>query len=189
MKSVLTILTIAIGATALAAAADSATTKPTKGNVPMTTTTLSSDTTTSADEAEIRALEDRFAAALSAGDIDAMMKNYLSDDSLIVFDVVPPRQHRGADEYRKAWESFFAHFKGIPKIEITDLGLTVDGTVGFGHSIQHVTGTDTQGRPVDRTVRVTDGYRKIGGKWLIALEHISVPIDLKTGKADFTSKP
>ena len=141
------------------------------------------------DAAAIRALESSFAAAFNAGDIDEMMKHYVPDNSLVVFDLVPPRQHLGADAYRKAWEGFFAHFKGTPKIEITDLGITVDGNVGFGHSIQHVTGTDKQGRPVDRTVRVTDGYRKLGGQWLIALEHISVPVDLVTGKPDFASKP
>jgi ketosteroid isomerase-like protein len=141
------------------------------------------------DKAAIRALENNFAAALNAGDIDAMMKNYVPDNSLIVFDVVPPRQHVGPDEYRKAWSGYFAHFKGMPTFTITDLAITVDGSVGFGHSIQRTVGTDTQGRPVDRTVRVSDGYRKIGGKWLIAFEHISVPVDLATGKADFTSKP
>jgi uncharacterized protein (TIGR02246 family) len=141
------------------------------------------------DEAAIRTLEANFAAALNAGDIDAMMASYVSDGSLVVFDVVPPRQHVGADEYRKAWSGYFAHFKGTPTFTITDLAITVDGTVGFSHSIQRTVGTDTHGQPVDRTVRVTDGYRKIGGKWLIALEHISVPVNLATGKADFTSQP
>ncbi|MEP6622677.1 MAG: nuclear transport factor 2 family protein [bacterium] len=141
------------------------------------------------DEEAIRALEENFAAALNAGDIDGMMKNYVPDNSLIVFDVVPPRQHVGPDAYRAAWRGYFAHFSGVPNFSITDLVITVDGDVGFGHSIQRTIGTDTQGRPVDRTVRVTDGYRKIGGRWLIALEHISVPVDLATGKADFTSKP
>ncbi len=145
-------------------------------------------TATPEDEAAIRALEDKFAVAFNAGDIDAMMKNYIPDESLVVFDVVPPRQHLGADAYRKAWVGFFAHFKGIPKIAITDLVINVDGNLGFSHSIQHVTGTDIHGEPVDRTVRVTDGYRKIGGNWLIVLEHVSVPVDLKTGKPDFTSK-
>jgi uncharacterized protein (TIGR02246 family) len=141
------------------------------------------------DEAAIRALEDRFAAAFNAGDINAMMKNYIPDKSLVVFDVVPPRQHLGADEYRNAWVGFFKHFKGTPKIGISDLHITVDGNVGFSHSIQHVTGTDIQGNSIDRTVRVTDGYRKIGGNWLIVLEHVSVPIDLKTNKPDINSKP
>jgi ketosteroid isomerase-like protein len=141
------------------------------------------------DEEMIRELENKFASAFNAGDINAMMKSYVSDKSLVVFDVVPPRQHLGADEYRKAWAGFFSHFKDTPKITITDLGISVAGNVGFSHSIQHVTGTDTQGHQVDRTVRVTDGYRKIGDNWLIVLEHVSVPVDLKTGKGDFTSKP
>ena len=141
------------------------------------------------DEAAIRALEERFTEALNAGDVDAMMKNYVPDESLVVFDVVPPRQHLGADAYRKAWVGFFATFKGTPKIAITDLDIIVDGNLGFSHSIQHVTGTDKQGRPVDRTVRVTDGYRKVGGEWLIVLEHVSVPVDLRTGKPDLASKP
>ena len=140
------------------------------------------------DEAAIRALEDKFTAAFNTGDIDAMMKNYIPDKSLVVFDVVLPGQHLGADEYRKAWVGFFEHFRGTPKIAITDLAITVDGNLGFSHSIQHVTGFDVQGHSVHRTVRVTDGYRKIGGVWLIVLEHVSVPVDLKTGKADLTMR-
>jgi ketosteroid isomerase-like protein len=146
-------------------------------------------TVAAVDKAAIQALEDSFAAAFNTGDIDAMMKHYIPGNSLVVFDVVPPRQHAGAAAYRKAWEGFFTHFRGGPKIAITDIGITVEGNIGFSHSIQHVTGTDTQGHSVDRTVRVTDGYRKIGGKWLIVLEHISVPVDLTTGKPDFSSKP
>jgi len=141
----------------------------------------------SGDEAAIRALEGKFAAAVNSGDIDAIMKNYIPDKSLVVFDVVPREQSSGADAYRKDWQDFFSHFKGKPRIEITNLGITVEGNLGFGHSIQHVTGIDKEGRPVDRTVRVTDGYRKIGGNWLIVLEHVSVPVDLRTGKANLTS--
>jgi uncharacterized protein (TIGR02246 family) len=150
---------------------------------PMTTTNVS------AEEAVIRALEDKFVTAFNAGNVDAMMKNYIPDSNLIVFDVVPPRQHQGAEAYRKAWVGFFSHFRGTPKIAINDLSITVDGTVAFSHSIQHVTGIDTKGNPIDRTVRVTDGYRKIEGHWRIVLEHVSVPVDVTTGKADFTSKP
>jgi uncharacterized protein (TIGR02246 family) len=141
------------------------------------------------DEAAIRALEDQFAMAFNARDVDAMMKNYIPDNSLVVFDVAPPRQHLGADAYREAWVGFFAQFRGRPKIVITDLGITVDGNTGFSHSIQRVMGANKQGYPVDRTVRVTDGYRKIRGHWLIVLEHVSVPVDMTTGLADFDSRP
>jgi ketosteroid isomerase-like protein len=141
------------------------------------------------DEAAIQALEDRFTAAFNAGDIDAIMKNYIPDKSFILFDVVPRKEYIGADAYRKAWIEMFSRFKGTPKIVITDLSITVDGNVGFSHSFMRVTGTDIQGHSIDRTVRVTDGYRKIGGNWLIVHEHISVPVDFATGKLVPITKP
>jgi ketosteroid isomerase-like protein len=50
---------------------------------------------------DIRALEDRFVAALKAKDVDAIMKAYTPGQTLVVFDVVPPRQYVGAAAYRK----------------------------------------------------------------------------------------
>jgi ketosteroid isomerase-like protein len=141
------------------------------------------------DEAQIRALEDRFTAAVNAADVDAIMKVYVPDESLVVFDLVPPRQYLGANAYRKDWVDFLAMFKGPLKFDITDLSIAAEGNLGFSHSIQRIRGTDTKGQPVDVTVRVTDGYRKIGSNWLIVLEHVSVPVDLATGKPDPSSKP
>lgn len=130
------------------------------------------------DEAAIRAVEERFTAAFNAGDIDTIMNNYVQDKSLVVFDVVPRTNYTGADTYRENWVDFFTHFKGRPRIDITDLSISVEGNLAFSHSFQHVTGTDKKDQPVDRWVRVTDGYRKIGGKWLIVLEHVSMPVEL-----------
>jgi ketosteroid isomerase-like protein len=139
--------------------------------------------TVKTDEILIKALINYFADAFNSGSIDDIMKNYVSDESFVIFDVVPRKEYRGADIYREYWTEMFSHFKNKPQIAITDVGITVDGKVGFGHSFQRVTGTDKQGNKVDRTVRVTNGYRKIGDNWLIALEHVSVPVDLKTGMA------
>jgi ketosteroid isomerase-like protein len=143
----------------------------------------------SSDEAAVRALEAQFSKAFSAKDIDAIMKLYVQDDSLVVFDVVPPRQYVGPAAYRKDWESFLGTFKGPVKFELSDLHVFASGTTGYGYSIQHISGTDTKGQPFDLTVRVTDGYRKVKGHWLIAHEHVSVPVNLETGKPDLASKP
>jgi uncharacterized protein (TIGR02246 family) len=141
------------------------------------------------DEAEIKALEEQFAAAANAKDLDKMMAVYVADDSLFVFDVIPPRQYVGAKAYRDDWKSFLDGFKGPIKFDINDVSVIARGNLAFGHNIQHVSGTGKDGKPVDMTVRVTDGYRKIKGKWLIVLEHVSVPVDIATGKADLSSKP
>src|ERR1700724_303373 len=50
---------------------------------------------------DIKALEDRFIAALKAKDLDAIMKVYVPDQTLFVFDVVPPRQYVGVLVDRK----------------------------------------------------------------------------------------
>jgi ketosteroid isomerase-like protein len=141
------------------------------------------------DEAQIKALEDRFAAAFNAKDVDAIMKVYVPGQSLFVFDLVPPRDYVGAAAYRKDWENFLASFDGPIKFQITDLVIATDGKLGYGHSIQRVSGKNKKGEPVDMTVRVTDAYRKVGGRWLVAMEHVSVPVDLDTGKPDLQSKP
>jgi ketosteroid isomerase-like protein len=141
------------------------------------------------DVAQIRALEARFAAAFNAKDLNAIMKVYEPGKALVVFDVVPPRQYVGTAAYRKDWEDFLATFKGPIKFSMSDLVITAGRSVAFSHSIQRVQGTDKDGKPIDLVVRVTDGYRKIGGRWLIVHEHVSVPVDLTTLKPDLSSKP
>ena len=45
-----------------------------------------------------------------------------------------------------------------------------------------------RGKPVDTIFRVTDVWRKEKGGWKIIHSHISVPVDLASGKADMQSK-
>jgi uncharacterized protein (TIGR02246 family) len=143
----------------------------------------------SSDEAQIRALEQQFATAFGAKDVDAIMKSYVQDNSLFVFDIGVPRQYVGAAAYRKDWQTFFATFKGPLKFDMSDLAVTIDGDVAYGHSIQHTIGSDTKGMRQEFVVRVSDVYRRIDGKWLIVQEHVSVPIDFTTGKPDMMSRP
>ena len=144
-------------------------------------------TAQSSDEASIRALEMRFAAAVGAKDVGAVMKTYAPD--VFVFDLVPPRQYVGAAAYGKDWQDLFAGFSGPVHLEISDLAISTDGTIAYGHSIQRMSGADPRGGKIDITARVTDIYRKVDGQWLIVQEHVSVPVDLASGKPDLTSKP
>ena len=141
------------------------------------------------DKADIEALENRVVAGIIAKDADAVMKNYVPGDSLIVFDIIPPRQYVGSDAYKKDWAGVFAGCADTPKMELSDLDITADGKLAFSHSIQHFSCTDPKGGKLDMTMRATDAYKKIKGQWLIVHEHFSAPIDLATAKADLTSKP
>jgi len=142
-----------------------------------------------ADVAKIKTLEAQFADAVTAKNVDGIMKAYVPDESLFVFDVVPPRQYVGAKAYRKDWDDFLKTFPGPVQFTVTDLSVATEGPLGYGHSIQHLVGKGADGQQIDFTVRVTDVYRKIKGKWLIVQEHVSIPVDVATGKPDFSSKP
>jgi ketosteroid isomerase-like protein len=141
------------------------------------------------DEAEIRAMENAMVQGYSARDLDRALAGYLQDETLFVFDAIPPRQYVGIKAWRADNDAFLATFQGPLKVEISDLNVTTDGKLGFGHNVQRFTGTDKNGKPLDMTIRVSDGYKKIDGKWWIVLEHLSFPVDPSTGKADLTSKP
>jgi len=69
-----------------------------------------------------------------------------------------------------------------------DMYVDTDGTYGYVHVIEHIAGTTNGDKAAEINMRVTELYHKINGKWLIVHEHASVPVDLKTGKADILSK-
>jgi len=141
------------------------------------------------DEAAINASVQHLVAAANAKDLNAIMEYYVPDESLIVFDLVPPRQYVGAASYRKDWEGFLASYPGALHAEVSDWKVETEGNLAFGHGFFRTTGPDKDGKPQDVTVRITDVYKKINGKWLVVHEHVSVPVDMATGQADLSSKP
>ncbi len=127
-------------------------------------------------------LERTFVTAMNNKDLDAVMAVYAPGKSLFVFDVVgPPDVHFGWDQYREAFKQMFAAISGPLRLTMSDLDVEVSGDVGYSRSLQRVSGVRAKDRkPFDYTVRVTDVYRKISGKWLIVQEHLSLPIDRDT---------
>jgi uncharacterized protein (TIGR02246 family) len=126
-----------------------------------------------AGEAQIRRLVDGWAKALRAKDVDGVMSYYAPD--ILLFDIAPPLQNKGADAYRKNWEEWFATWEGPIGYEIRDLSTTVGDDVAFSYSLNRIYGTRTDGEKTDVWVRITACRRKINGKWLITHEHVSVP--------------
>jgi ketosteroid isomerase-like protein len=101
------------------------------------------------DEAQIKALEQRIADGANAKDVGAIMKNFAPDETLLVFDVIPPREYRGADAFRKDWEGFFDRFGPIT-IQNSDMNVTSHGEMAFATYIAHLTGKGSLGAPRQR---------------------------------------
>jgi uncharacterized protein (TIGR02246 family) len=139
------------------------------------------------DQRAIRTLYDHYTAAVAARNLDAIMVLYAND--VVVFDAFLPRKYVGIAAYRKDYEDFFAAYPGPVKAQVSDLTITVVGSVAYAYGIDHWTVTDAQKKAADLTFRFTDVLRKKHRKWLIVHEHVSFPVDPSTGAADFASKP
>jgi len=142
-----------------------------------------------ADKAAIKALEDTYNEGFNSKDVDKVMSVYAPGSELFVFDVVPPREYKGWDAYKKDFEGLFSAFPGPMKNTISEQTIHVVGSLAYGHNIQTGEFTGKDGMKVKIVARTTDIYRKINGKWLIVEEHNSVPVDLDTMKPDLLSKP
>jgi ketosteroid isomerase-like protein len=139
------------------------------------------------DEAEIKRVIEGFVEALRAKDLDGVMS--MCAPELVSFDIAPPLQYEGADAMRKRWEEVFSSFTGPFGYEIADLDITVGDDVAFSHSFNRSSVTLPTGQKIGFWVRWTACWRKIGGKWLLVHDQISVPIDVQTGKAVLDLKP
>jgi uncharacterized protein (TIGR02246 family) len=140
-------------------------------------------------EAEIRQLLDRWAKAFHARDLNGIMSIYEPGAALVSYDIVPPLQFIGSEAYKKDYQEFLDQFQGPIDIEYRDLQIIAGDSVAFSRGLERMTGTLKNGQKFDTWVRFTEGYRKTHGQWLAVHDHISVPVDLDTGKAMLTLKP
>lgn len=126
-----------------------------------------------ADQAAIRALVERWAAAVRAKDIDAILAHHSPDVSM--FDVPPPLESKGLEAYRKTWDLFFAWSDDPVIFDIERMDITAGSDVAFVAALMRCTGTEKNGERVGLEFRLTIGLRKIDGQWTILHEHHSVP--------------
>ncbi len=137
------------------------------------------------DKQAITDLEHKAAAAPNA---DEAMKYYDQSDDLVEFDMAgPPREYVGPKAVHDDFAKAFAGVKNI-KVNFIELNVVTDGNLGFARSVQHFTATGPDGKPIDITFRQSDFLHKVNGEWKIMHQHISVPVDMKTGKGDMASK-
>ena len=138
-------------------------------------------------EAIIRRRVEDCAKAISAKDIDSVMSVYAPN--IVSFDIVPPLRYVGADNKRQAWQGALAAYTGNIAYEIHDLNVVTHGALAFVHSLNHVNGALASGHITDLWLRWTACFRKIDGNWVIVHDHVSVPIDLESGRALLNLKP
>ena len=127
------------------------------------------------DETQIRALLERWAAAVHEGRMDDVLADHASD--ILMFDVPPPDDGvRGLDAYRETWPPFFDWQRSGARFEVVELQVTAGTDVAYAAALLRC-GTDEEiaERP-ERRLRLTVGLRREGGRWVVAHEHHSFPL-------------
>jgi uncharacterized protein (TIGR02246 family) len=136
--------------------------------------------TTTPEDAQIRECMDTWAQALHDKDVNVLMALYSTD--MVTFDLRPP-SHVDTDAYRKNFEAWFASAQGPIGYEICDQRISTSIDLAICHYRAHVRSTRKTGEKTDYWVRVTSGFGKRNGQWLITHEHVSMPINLMTMQA------
>jgi uncharacterized protein (TIGR02246 family) len=127
------------------------------------------------DEAEIRALIERWAEAVHQGELDTVLDAHADD--IVMFDVPPPEEGvRGIDAYSRTWPEFFVWQARGASFEITELEVTAGDDVAYAFALLRCgTAEELAENPANR-LRLTLGLRKEGGRWVVAHEHHSFPL-------------
>lgn len=112
---------------------------------------------------EIQKVIDSWAKSIRDGDMEGILANHTPD--ILMYDVIEPFENKGIEEYKKTWETFFKYSKGGDNsFNPTDVKITADENVAFATSTLKI---------FDLKIRLTLGFVKINGQWLIAHEHHS----------------
>ena len=126
------------------------------------------------EETEIRALIERWANAVHAGDMDGVLADHTED--IVMFDVPPPSEVRGRAAYCDTWPPFFKYQLKGAAFEIVSLDVTAGNDIAFAHALLRC-GTDEEFRKdPDNRLRLTIGLRKLDGRWAVAHERHSFPL-------------
>ncbi|WP_433655388.1 YybH family protein [Nocardia sp. CA-128927] len=126
------------------------------------------------DEKTIRVLIERWAAAVHAGDLAAVLADHAPD--IVMFDVPPPDEGlRGIDAYQAAWPGFFEWQAQGATFEIVSLDVTAGADVAFAHALLLCGTAEDFAKDPNRRLRLTLGLRKENGRWIVSHEHHSFP--------------
>jgi uncharacterized protein (TIGR02246 family) len=124
------------------------------------------------DEEQIRALIERWAAAVRVGDLDGVLADHADD--IVMFDVPPPHDGvRGIDAYRETWPPFFEWQAQGARFDILTLDITAGQDVAYAHALLRCGMPEELDAEPQKRLRLTLGLRRDRDRWVVAHEHHS----------------
>jgi ketosteroid isomerase-like protein len=139
------------------------------------------------NEAAIRSRIEEYVAAIQRKDLEGVMTIFAPN--LVSFDLEAPLQHMGAVSKRQNWAKAFTAYQGALGYEVRDLTITLSDDLAMGRSVNRISGTLNNGHKTNYWVRWTTCFQKIDGIWYITHDHVSVPLDVATGRGVLNIEP
>jgi ketosteroid isomerase-like protein len=134
----------------------------------------------STDEKDIRAGYQMITDGYAEHDPLLALMPYVKDESLVIFDLVEPFKDQGYQRSLEKTKGFMSNTVGPMVLEYSDIEATsACKAYAFSSAKIHIMATIKGGQEINVTARVTHVWKKIGGKWLIIVEHVSTPLDWK----------
>jgi uncharacterized protein (TIGR02246 family) len=125
------------------------------------------------DEAAIVDLVETWARAVRSRNLDGILANHSQD--MLMFDVPPPLQSKGMQEYKETWDLFFSWAQDSGVFDIVEMNVTAGNDVAFVTAIMRCAGWEATGEKTELRFRLTIGLRKIEDQWVVTHEHHSLP--------------
>jgi ketosteroid isomerase-like protein len=127
------------------------------------------------DEAVIRTLIEQWVQGVQRQDIGAAVAQHTTD--MLMFDVPPPVEVRGLVEYRNTWGPFFQYLKRGGIFELDRLDIAAGDCVAYATALLRCGTQEELRKHPDNRLRLTVGLRRENGRWMIAHEHHSFPLE------------
>lgn len=105
------------------------------------------------------------------------------------FDFAPPLQNNGIAAIKQRLENWLASYAGHISQEVSDVHIEVSGNMAYSYCLTRTYGTSIKGEETDMWYRTTTCYKKGTTGWQIVHEHMSDPVDFRTGKVMFSLEP
>jgi ketosteroid isomerase-like protein len=148
------------------------------GVLALSTLSLAAGSTTLNRPADVSAVTDIEMKLAKLNTMKDLIQYYAPD--AVVFDTYAPGIFRGTKQIYDGFEQQFAQGQSFTGA-IPDMNILSDGKFACAAMQLHFNFVLKNGTKGALTLRQLDAFKKIAGKWLIVQQHISVPMDPKTG--------
>jgi uncharacterized protein (TIGR02246 family) len=125
------------------------------------------------DDDALKAVDESFVQAFNKKDVNGVLACYADD--AVVMEPGPGMMARGKEQIRKSFTEMFGTPGGM-ELRLDEAHYRAVGNLGYGYILWTMTIKDEKGKVTEMKGRASDVMEKRGGKWVLIVDHASVPL-------------